>query len=951
MEPERGKGGGGGPGLRERERELNLIESVADAALAGEGEALLFEGPAGIGKTALVASAARRGQELGARLLSARGSPIEREYPWGVAIELFGEFVAADGDALSSGPPALAAPLFRPAPAPAAEPSSADPFPIIHGLYWLLMDAVDRGPVMLLVDDLQWCDAPSFEFLAYLVTRLEGVGASIVLAARTGEAVAADSDRMLRDLVSRSPLRRHRVGPLTRQAVGDLVTDRFPGAEPEFADAAMAATGGNPFLCEELLRAAAAQGLAPDADGARRLPELRPPTVGDSIAGRIVALGEPATGLAAAIAVLDSGAELPFAARLAGLEEESAVRAADALAKAEIVRVEPRLGFVHPLVGEAIYDSLEPARRSRLHIAAAQMIWEAGGDAERVARHIREGGPTGQPWARPALVRAASQALSRGAPAHAAELLRRALEEPGDRDDAAILLELGQAELALGHPRALGRLEDAVEAAPDGGSEAAALAALSFGRYLAGDPVGASEASEAGLERIPRGTGGSLEAQLLFSGHLAGRADPRLAAAATSALVASRAGPTGESTAAELLRRVLLVWEALLRGELGDGEDCDRIYEVLEAAPEAEVPWFATGLFSIILARAGRYREAERLVERSMERASRLGRRLEVAVALEQRANLRFVRGELSGMFADAESLLELSEGRWDQATIPTRAIYASALVEGDRAEQAAAILAVPPEVEDRVPGTWAHVWLPYGRAWIADAAGDWAAAAEHALTCGSRLLAIDVPSPDYCEWRSLAARALVRAGELGRAEELAREELELAEGGGSLRARGIARATLGSLLRGVAGPDALIEAIAELDRDGAALEAARARLNLGIALRRLSRPKQARESLAEARERTGAIGARRLERAAFEELRAAGGRPRRIALSGAESLTPAQRRVAELAAAGRSNREIAATLFVTVRTVESHLTAAYGKLGVDSRAELGTALDSGVQG
>ncbi len=937
----------GGSGLHGRQRELGLIEAVVGAALAGEGEALLFEGAAGIGKSSLLAAAAERARVCGACVLSARGARLEREYPWGVAIELFDGAVAADRETLLSGPAGPAAALFGATPGSAGP--SADPFPIIHGLYWLLMNAVDRGPVLLVVDDLQWCDGPTLELLAYLIPRLDGVGASIVLAFSGGEAVAAEADRTLGRLDPRGPLRRHRLAPLSRQAVGALVEERFPGAEKGFTDAAMAATGGNPFLCEELLRAAQAAGLAADADGGSRLAELRPPVLGESIAARIDALGLPAAGLAAAIAVLGGGAELTLVARLAGLDEQAAVAAADALASAEIVRVEPRLGFVHTLVGEAIHDALEPARRSRLHIAAARLLWEAGADPERVARHIREGGPAGEEWARPALARAASQALSRGAPAHAADLLRRALEEPGKRDDAAILIELGRAEVALGDPAALGRLEAAAKAAPDAVGEAAALAALSFGRYVAGDPVGACAASESGLERIRTGAGGPLEADLLFSGYLAGRADPRLAAGATSMLAASRVGLAGESTPAELVRRVLLAWEGLLAGELGDGEDVRAIYEVLDATPDAGVPWFALGLFSIVLSCSGRYREAGQLIERYLERARRLGRRLEVAMMLEQRSHLRFLLGQLGGTLADSESVLELSEGRWDQATIPTRAILASALIERDEDEQATATLAVSAELERRLPGTWANVWLPYGRARIAYAAGDWAGAAEQALSCGARLLAIDVPSPDYCEWRSLAARGLVRAGEAERARELAREELELAEGGGSPRARGIARATLGSLLPGVAGPDTLGEAISELDRHGAALEAVRARVDLGVSLRRLSRPRQARESLAEARERAGAIGARRLERTAFEELRAAGGRPRRIALSGVESLTPAQRRVAELAAEGRSNREIAATLFVTVRTVESHLTAAYRKLGVDSRAGLGAALGTGV--
>lgn len=353
----------------------------------------------------------------------------------------------------------------------------------------------------------------------------------------------------------------------------------------------------------------------------------------------------------------------------------------------------------------------------------------------------------------------------------------------------------------------------------------------------------------------------------------------------------------------------------------------------------------ATALMGAVLVFLGRYREAAEVAERALETARSRGNRLDAAIAYEGRAALRWAVGDVGGLLADTESCLELSEGRWDQATILTRVLRVTALLEQGEDAEAAAVLDVPEGLERRLPGTHAWVFLPYGRAHIALAAGNWAGAAQQALTVGERLSAISASSPDYIAWRSLAARALNRGGDRERALALAEEELDLARANGAGRTIGNASATVGLLRGGEVGIRMLREAVDVLDGDGARLDAARARVDLGIALRHVRRAKQARRPLADALDAARRLGSVRLAETARSELRAAGGRPRRLALTGAESLTPGQRRVSDLAAGGMSNREIAEALFVTVRTVETHLTAAYGKLGISSREELPAAL------
>ena len=215
-------------------------------------------------------------------------------------------------------------------------------------------------------------------------------------------------------------------------------------------------------------------------------------------------------------------------------------------------------------------------------------------------------------------------------------------------------------------------------------------------------------------------------------------------------------------------------------------------------------------------------------------------------------------------------------------------------------------------------------------------------------MQAGERLLAIQAPSPDYLPWRSLAARAAARLGEAERAFSLAEEELELARSAGSPRATGVALATLGVIRGGDDGLKLLGEAVEVLDSTEAELEPARARLELGLALHHARRPREARRPLEEALDTARRLGSTFLAERALDALRTAGGRPRRLALSGVESLTPGERRVAEMAARGMSNRGIAEALFVTRRTVETHLSHAYGKLEIGSREELPAALEEG---
>ena len=236
-------------------------------------------------------------------------------------------------------------------------------------------------------------------------------------------------------------------------------------------------------------------------------------------------------------------------------------------------------------------------------------------------------------------------------------------------------------------------------------------------------------------------------------------------------------------------------------------------------------------------------------------------------------------------------------------------------------------------------------LFLPNIRARLRMLTGDLAGGLEDMLDTGRRSDALGGRNPAFMAWRSPAALALLQLGDRDQARRLAAEEVQLARTWGAPRALGAALRAAGLAEGGARGLGLLEEAVEVLTNSPAKLEHAKARTDLGAALRRANRRSEAREQLRRAVELATICGARPLAARAITELRATGARPRRIALSGVESLTPSERRVAQMAAEGPTNREIAQTLFVTPKTVEIHLSSVYRKLGISSRSQLPTAL------
>ncbi|MEA2443496.1 MAG: hypothetical protein QOJ12_788, partial [Thermoleophilales bacterium] len=213
------------------------------------------------------------------------------------------------------------------------------------------------------------------------------------------------------------------------------------------------------------------------------------------------------------------------------------------------------------------------------------------------------------------------------------------------------------------------------------------------------------------------------------------------------------------------------------------------------------------------------------------------------------------------------------------------------------------------------------------------------------ALAAGELANAWGAVNPSVVGWRSTAALASLQLGDRDEAARLAAENLELAEAYGAPRALGIALRVDGVVTGGERGIESLERAVDLLSASGADLEHARALAELGAALRRARRRAEAREPLRAALDLATRCGATPLAERAHAELAATGARPRRVVLSGADALTAREREVAQMAAAGGGNVQIAQALFVTRGTVEKHLEAVFRKLGIHSRDEIAAAL------
>ncbi len=938
------------PTLLQRDVQLGQLRLWLEQTRDGRGATALLVAGAGLGKTALLKAAEGLAKEAGFRVLKARGSDLERQMSFGVARQLFEEELAtlpdSDRELTLSGAAELALPVVAPTP----DRAGGDLDAVVHGLYWLCSNLGGITPLALLVDDAHWADHQTLRWIAYLAARMSQVPVFVLVASRP---VAAGGEaELLGLLAAEEAVSELELDPLDRAGVQALI-ERGLGASPDaaFLEACALSTGGNPFFITELARVVANAGIEPDAEHATLIPQLTTAEVRRSILARMGRLGGAARRLAEAVAVLGPDAELRRAATIAALEPEQGLSAADVLTGAEILREGRPLTFIHPIARAAVYEQVPAGARSKAHRRAAQLLADESAPAEQIGAHALACEPAGDALIVEWLRAAGEHALNSGAPDAAARYLERALEEPPVvTDQPQLTYELGHALVGINVVEAGQRFAEAAaigdpalrvrayrwraQALGFGGDPAAAVAAVEEALHAADDDPEQRLLLETtrdfytlpGADSSSRSRSRHVQQR---ARELQGKTPGERRALAVAAFDIARTGDLSAAQAIEYANRVRVALATWLDADQG-----------VETAA-------GIGQSSIIADDP----EALARHQRAGAEAARRGRYTNAGIASAQMAQIQLRRGSLHEAEVDARTSWELLKGQrhgaaafywWSAAQLLQVLIARGELAEARELVQTVEMEAEPPQ---RLS---AFVAAPPGPVVLGELAlveQETDEAIERLVRAGLWLEERGWSNPAVNPWRALAAPALARAGRAEEARVVISPAIKRARVFSAPWALGMTLRAAGTVTEGSQGIDLLHEAIDVLEPAGCRLELAHARSELGARLRRANQRALAREHLRAALELAHRCGAEPLLETIRTELAAAGARPRRIMRSGVASLTASERRVAELAASGLSNPEIAQRLFVTRKTVETHLGHVYLKLDVNSRGALAARL------
>ncbi|MFV8132127.1 AAA family ATPase [Streptomyces syringium] len=922
--------------LAGRGRELAAIDDFLTGVRSGTGQALALRGEPGAGKTALLLRAAERAAP--ARVLRATGAEPESQMAFAALHQLLRP-VSGLVDAL----PEAQREAVRGALGLAAPTGGQDRFLVSAGVLSLLAEAAVPDGLVCIVDDFQWVDRASADALMFAARRLGADGVGLLFAARD----TAEARHALKDVPGLTV-----AGLDAADAALVLAARSAVPPVPDVAALVAAATGGNPLALRETA------GLLTPEQLTGRAPLPDPLPVGDGIGAvfgeQIARLPEP-TRLVLLVAALEGLGDLRLVLRAAA-RLGAAADALDAAEAAGLLDVTPTgIRFRHPLIRSAVHAGAGAADRRAVHRALAAESEEAG-DTGRRARHRAEAalGPDEDIAAE--LAAAAGLARARGGYADAARTLVRAADLTPDRQTRSL------------------RLKDAAVAAWLGGRPGQARSSLAAARETAGDSGPSAEIAQlSGRFELHLGDAAEALRTFLTAAEQASEQTPgqapeqtpeqaaraRLSILADAAEAASYVGDTDAAVligrraealpepngpADAFLRDVLIGMGALQGGDSRGG--ARRLRRALDAVPDdgfdAVLLLWAAAAASLLgegdvgarfAARAGRVARVSGMV-------GTLPVVLE-STATAERMNSAFA---LSAALSEEGLALARETGITNSAAAHLANLAVCAAVRGDetdaraRAHEALAI-AIPHRLGLRVGvASYALGLLDLGLGRFEQA--------------HERLTALTTAGPGAghpaAVWGSTADRveAAVGAGDT----EAARASVDFLErwsaNATSPRARALLARCRALVAEDGAAPDLLRRSLDLLaDDSGAAYDRARTALLLGERLRRERRVGEARPHLRHAAEAFGRLGAVPWERRALGELRAAGEAGDRAEPAALTTLTAQELRITRLVAEGLSNRDVAARLFLSTRTVEYHLYKVYPKLGVTSRTELARLL------
>lgn len=906
--------------LREAAR---LLATTIERAHAGTGRLVLLRGATGTGRTTVLENAAEDAAAHGMQVLRARCSAGDSAIPFAAVQQLFCHMPgfadpAWDGEERATG----------------------------AGLRRALRAYAEQAPLLITVDDVHLADPASRRWLVETARLMDQLPIVLVATERSQYDVDPPAQGLAHSL-SPALVTGYTLNPLSDASAATAVRSAFPDADGSWIEDCVRAGAGNPLLLHALLDdlSDGSHPVVPDTSAA-----LYPGAFSAAVQWWLDCAGPGTAEVARTLAILDEGwdhgpgpgAEFPvlhipaLLAELTGADPARVAGWITAMTGLGLLRTDGlgRARYAHPLLRDGMLTGVSADRRRAAHRTTAETMLRRGVSSELVARQLLLTDVVDAPWALPVLQDAASLALREGHIEDAVAFLRRALDEPlSDEGRQRLLTELGSLEYAVpGSSAAILRLTEALRL--PGPPQERVRAAVALGTALTG-----RGRTRAGVE-VLRSLYDALTdrpdlVRILRQALLQLSDKEQLVRQEAYKLLAEGAERAPESISAA--GHAFLVKYAVTAGLSSAKEAMLRLRRLLAEPADPLSEPYLLGTAAAVAQWADELDEAERLVERGLA-----GQRPDFLHPMHEA--LLCTRMDIVAARADYTRLLAEPP---PAAAAPTNAHAHAlrALVETGRAAEAARLA----ESFDlrTAPESWELNRFLYARGELRAATGDLAGALHDFLECGRRQSAREVLSPVVTPWRTAAAECHLALGVPREALALAEEELRLARVWNTPRTVGRALRVLGTATGGRRGLQLNQEAVRLLRGGPAGPELVAALLALGRQLTASGESSRARDILREAAGLAERLGAIRLRDLAEEALRAGGAR-RTATRTGAASLTDSERRIAELAAGGRTNAEIADLLHLARRTVETHLTHSYRKLGIRRRSGLSTALTGG---
>ncbi len=952
-------------GLVGRENEQEVAGQLLEEAIAGAPRVAFIVGEPGIGKTSLLDELANRAEQRGCLALRGSAAEFEQELPFGLIVDALDEYLGSleprafsrlaseDVSEIAGVFPALRS-LEQASPGPT---TAAERFRAHHAVRDLIERLAGPQPLVLVLEDLHWADGASVELVSHLLRRPPQAPVLVAGSFRTGQADRGLEAAIAAAAAGGDAVRRVDLGPLASSAAGELV-DAAGAAELEQL---YRASGGNPFYLLQLARGGGGD------YGARRGGEV-PPAVVAAIVAELDGLSGSARRFAEAAAVAGDPFELDLTMATAGVDDQDALDAIDELAARDLIRpgeVPRRFGFRHPLVRSAVYESTAAGVRLAAHERAATALADRGAPASSRAHHVAQSARHGDLEA-VAVLREAGEGAAQRAPASAAQWFEIALGLLPASAPASERVELLMA--LAGAKAATGRFEDAraallesIQLTP-GDSEAlriTLIGACAGVEQLLGHHREAHDRLTTALVRLPEATSVQTVELLLHvaTGHFYRQDYPAMRTAAESALGIAEA--LGDAPLIAASTAAVTAALAFVGGDPEVQTRCDEAAALVDAMSDEELALRLDSLANLSAAELylDRFAEAGRHAERGLVVAQATGQ-TEISPFLIP------VLGTVLQMLGDLDEAVRVLDGAseaarlsgnvqalaWNLLNHANASLYVGDLDTAGKVAQES--VDITRDLDHSLVSTYAGA----NQCFVLNALGEHERAiAAVTESAGGEDLPL-LPGGWRANYFEAITRSRLALGDSEGARRAAAGASEVAERTGTTFSQAMAARAAAAVALDAGDPPRGVEqallAAAHCDAIESRVEASISRVVAGRALGAAGRQDEAIAVLERAAGELEGYGAVRYRQAAEHELRKLGRRVHRRSAPGRadgallETLTEREAEIAALVTDRRTNPEIAAELFLSVKTIETHMRNIFRKLDVSSRVEVARVME-----